>query len=95
MSNRPAEDKMTAWHRHGRWLFLASAILIGGALFLRRMLGNADFEKSWLYWLQPSGMALMIVAGIIAISASDRPFEEPAVVSDSDTPLKKEKDTGS
>lgn len=95
MCHRPTDYKIPVWQRLGRWLFLASAILIGSALFLRRNLGNGDFEKSWLYWLQPSGMALMIVAGMIVLSTSNRSFSDPKSVSESDTPLKKEKITNS
>ena len=92
MCDRPPGYKLPIWHRRGRWLVLAGAILIGSALILRKTLGTAAVENSWMYWLQPFGTVLMIIAGVTVICASEKPFSEPKGLSDASSQLEEGKD---
>ena len=93
MCDRSHGYKLPVWHRRDRGLFLVSTIFLGSALILRKTLSATEVENSWMYWLQPSGSILMIIAGFTVLFASEKPFSESKGLSDTGSPSEERKDS--
>lgn len=66
MSERKSSTKKPSiWYRRSRIGILIGCVLLGSALMIRWKMGNTVVEQSRLYWLQPVGTVLIIIAGLV------------------------------
>jgi hypothetical protein len=66
MSERESSTQMPSlWHQRSRIGLMIGCVLLSSALLVRWMMGNTAVEQSHLYWLQPIGTVLMIIAGFV------------------------------
>lgn len=66
MSERESSTKRPSiWYRRSRIGLLIGCVVLSSALVVRWMMGNTAVEQSRLYWLQPIGNVLTIIAGFV------------------------------
>ena len=78
MSGRNSStEKPSVWYQRSRIGVLIGCLLLASTLILRWKMGNAAVEASSLYWLQPIGTGLMLIAGFVNLWTHTADLSEP------------------